>query len=86
MEHVPWHEGGLVGKSAAQVTPRPFSVRKACSWTTPLGVYFEIFLDILGFVFVCFFKRHPEQHYVDFCSICDPFLDNCFEVFGAGSL
>ena len=33
-----------------------------------LGSMFEIFFEILGFVFACFFKRPPEQHFIDFVS------------------
>ena len=86
LEPVPWHEGSLGGKWAAQVTPRQFSVRKACSWTPPpLGSILTYFWRCrVSFLF--FFKRHPERHYVDLCSICVPFLDNLFDVFGAGSL
>ena len=77
--------GSLGGKWAPQVTPESSSVRKARSWTPPLGPHFETSFEIFGFVFACFFKRPPEQHFIDCYSISGSFLMLFFEVFGAGS-
>ena len=39
-----------------------------------MGSIFETFFEMLGFVFACFFKRPPEQHFIDLYSICGTFL------------